>query len=422
MTTEELTGPPAGAKADGGAQIDGLRLLLALADGLDFDRPEKPDHARRMAAAAYRTARELGLPRAPEVFLAGLTADFACARLTEHVVYALSKRPSVVDQKAKPSLFFHPILAFETMRSFPGLLRVAGFVRAHHEVPSGEGYPDGLRGDAVPLECGCLHLADQLDLLFHGEAPANIDDVVTGMSGLNWEEYPVGLREAFIAALQEDSLFERLKDRAGLAAEIETILDEVKFFNPFPLPGDPDRFIEALALLMEARFRNPRHRTVVFLADLVMRASRKMGMSDDSILQVKRAVYLKGLGEVFLRRGEPLFDRRLSAEEEEAVNFHPRLAAELLAGVPGLGECAGIILQHRENWDGGGYPNGLKGEAVKPEARLLRVGEAFCVEYARTSAAGDKKAWKRVMQKMRGGSGKGFDPEVVSTVLRVLGE
>ncbi len=67
-----------------------------------------------------------------------------------------------------------------------------------------------------------------------------------------------------------------------------------------------------------------------------------------------------------------------SKEDLELYHSHPRLGAEILSQIPdiqlGLEE---ILLQHHENWDGSGFPNGIMKEKIHPLARILRVADEF---------------------------------------------
>ncbi|MFZ5802895.1 MAG: HD domain-containing phosphohydrolase [Candidatus Omnitrophota bacterium] len=75
-----------------------------------------------------------------------------------------------------------------------------------------------------------------------------------------------------------------------------------------------------------------------------------------------------------------LFKKGGLTEEEWAVmKRHPIIGAEILSAssAPILKLAASIALNHHERWDGSGYPNGLKGEAIPVEARILAVGDVY---------------------------------------------
>jgi HD-GYP domain-containing protein (c-di-GMP phosphodiesterase class II) len=67
----------------------------------------------------------------------------------------------------------------------------------------------------------------------------------------------------------------------------------------------------------------------------------------------------------------------LTPAEWRQIHQHPAVAAQLLEQVPALRQLAPIVRHHHERWDGGGYPDGLKGEAIPYLARVLAVADTY---------------------------------------------
>ena len=67
----------------------------------------------------------------------------------------------------------------------------------------------------------------------------------------------------------------------------------------------------------------------------------------------------------------------LTPAEWQQIRQHPAVAAQLLEQVPALRPLAPIVRHHHERWDGGGYPDGLKGEAIPYLARVLAVADLW---------------------------------------------
>jgi two-component system response regulator RpfG len=106
---------------------------------------------------------------------------------------------------------------------------------------------------------------------------------------------------------------------------------------------------------------------------------------------------------------------RLSAEEYEVIKQHPRIGFEILKDSPSkyLQLGAVIALGHHEKFNGGGYPNGLEGEAIPLAARIVAVADVFD---ALSSRRCYKTAWSneeilKFLQAQRGGH---FDPQCVN--------
>ena len=94
---------------------------------------------------------------------------------------------------------------------------------------------------------------------------------------------------------------------------------------------------------------------------------------------------------------------------------HAIWGAELLARVPGLERVASAVRHHHERFDGAGYPDGLVGEAIPLEARVLTVADAYVAmiedrPYRR--ALGEAAATRE----LRAGREAQFDPEVLDAL------
>ena len=114
---------------------------------------------------------------------------------------------------------------------------------------------------------------------------------------------------------------------------------------------------------------------------------------------------------------------RLDAAEFEIMKQHATYGYDLLKDSASrvLQAGADIALAHHEKFDGSGYPNGLKGEAIPLFSRIVAVADVFD---ALTSERPYKKAWplERAAQHLRDHSGTHFDPQCVAAFLDAWGE
>ena len=108
---------------------------------------------------------------------------------------------------------------------------------------------------------------------------------------------------------------------------------------------------------------------------------------------------------------------RLTAEEWEAVRQHPRDGARMLVGVSASEEVCRVAAEHHERWDGQGYPEGLSGERIDFNARVVAVADAFD---AMTSERPYRppQSYDEAAAELERCAGTQFDPEVVRAFLR----
>jgi len=111
--------------------------------------------------------------------------------------------------------------------------------------------------------------------------------------------------------------------------------------------------------------------------------------------------------------------KKLNGENWEAIKTHPRLGANIIGNIPNLVPCVSSILHHHERWDGGGYPDGLKGEEIPLGARILAIADSF---EAMTSARPYRSALSReeVVRELRQGAGIQFDPYLVEVFIGII--
>jgi diguanylate cyclase (GGDEF)-like protein len=144
----------------------------------------------------------------------------------------------------------------------------------------------------------------------------------------------------------------------------------------------------------------------------------ELGLEEDRVERVKLAGVLHDIGKVgvpdeVLQKAGPL-------DEGEWVEIqkHCELGSRLLSGA-GLEDIASWVLAHHERPDGSGYPIGLSGSEIPPEARILAVADAYEAMVAdRTYRIGI--GVERARGELENGAGSQFDPLVVEAFLRFL--
>lgn len=103
---------------------------------------------------------------------------------------------------------------------------------------------------------------------------------------------------------------------------------------------------------------------------------------------------------------------RLTAEEWTKMREHPALGRQVLAGIGFLDGAARVVGQHHEQWDGAGYPCGLRGQEIDMNARIFAVADAFdAMTSDRVYRTG--MTYEAACAELERCAGRQFDPEVV---------
>jgi diguanylate cyclase (GGDEF)-like protein len=144
-----------------------------------------------------------------------------------------------------------------------------------------------------------------------------------------------------------------------------------------------------------------------------------IGLSPDVVSRVSTAALLHDIGKIGVPDKVLNKKRKLNEKNWEEIKTHPRLGANIVSNIPNLVPCASGILHHHERWDGGGYPDGLKGEEIPIESRILAIADTY---EAMTAARPYRPAFSReeVIKELREGAGSKFDPKVVEVFVGLV--
>lgn len=107
---------------------------------------------------------------------------------------------------------------------------------------------------------------------------------------------------------------------------------------------------------------------------------------------------------------------KLDPAEWEEMKMHPQIANDILSNIDYLMPCRDIPYCHHEKWDGSGYPQGIKGDAIPITARIFAVIDVWdALIHSRVY----KPAWpeEKVLQHIKEQSGVHFDPDIVKLFL-----
>jgi len=178
--------------------------------------------------------------------------------------------------------------------------------------------------------------------------------------------------------------------------------------------------IQALALTAEARdpYTAGHQRRV---ADLSRAIAQKMGLSRDQVDGVRMAASIHDLGKIYVPSEILNKPGKIRINEFELVKTHSEVGYEILKTINFPWPVAEIEIQHHERLDGSGYPNGLKGDEILLEARIIAVAdvvESMSSHRPYRPALGIVKA----LTEIKAGRGTLFDERVVDACVAIFEE
>ncbi len=109
----------------------------------------------------------------------------------------------------------------------------------------------------------------------------------------------------------------------------------------------------------------------------------------------------------------------LKEADREAIRRHPEVGYRIASASPDLAEVADLILKHHENYDGSGYPLGLKGEEIPLECRILAIASAYSAMISPRSYA-QNRSKKEAIAELKRFSGSQFDPQLINIFTKII--
>jgi len=175
--------------------------------------------------------------------------------------------------------------------------------------------------------------------------------------------------------------------------------------------------MKSLAQVIEAKDRTTRghlDRTQEYGLALAARIEPSMATEE-----LGYGFFLHDIGKVGIPEHILCKEGPLSAAEWEIMRTHPIVGAQIVAPITFLGDAVDLVRHHHERFDGSGYPDGLRGEAIPMPARIFAVADAFD---AMTSDRPyrDAMATERAAAEIECAAGTQFDPEVVGEFVEMM--
>ncbi len=235
---------------------------------------------------------------------------------------------------------------------------------------------------------------------------------------------PVRLKEKLVGVLEtvnkrigffgeeDKELLTALSNQVAVAIENARLYDELRdtFYST----------IHALAETIELRDSYTAGHTMRVM-NYSLAIGTEMGLSEKEMADLRLSAVLHDIGKIGVRDNVLLKKERLTIDEFDAMMKHAVYGADILGPIRQLRDIIHGVKWHHEKYDGSGYPDGLKGDAIPVIARIISVADTFD---AMTTDRPYRKGLtaEAALGELRACAGTQFDPAVVQAFIRTYNE
>lgn len=157
------------------------------------------------------------------------------------------------------------------------------------------------------------------------------------------------------------------------------------------------------------------------LIELSYKLGKVLGLSTDRIYNLQLLILLHDIGiaaipdHILHKKGD------LTPEEWEIMKNHSEIGYRIVSTSQDLAHIANDVLCHHENWDGSGYPQGLTGESIPLNSRILSMLDTYdSMIYGNFYQKSVAK--QEALEFIKGQAGKYFDPKIVEAFIKVINQ
>jgi HD-GYP domain-containing protein (c-di-GMP phosphodiesterase class II) len=230
--------------------------------------------------------------------------------------------------------------------------------------------------------------------------------------------FAVDGRAGCLAALvEQDDFGEReLALLGGLAQQAKLAIANASSYH-----GLERTFVSTVEALANALEANDEYTSTHarWITDLSLRVGRELGLDERTLKCLELGALLHDIGKIGIPSDVLAKPGRLTAAERKLVQTHPELGERIIAPIDRLQVVRPIVRHCHERWDGRGYPDGVAGEDIPLESRIIFVCDAY---HAMTTDRPYRRrlSHREAVRRLAEGAGSQFDPHVVEVALRVL--
>ena len=180
-----------------------LGTVKALAAAIDGKDPYTRGHSERVSRFSVATAEGLGLDEGEveKIRISALLHDVGKIGIDDRIL----KKPAALDDEEFEIMKTHPQKGYKIMSQIPAMREFLPGMYMHHEMINGQGYPQGLKGEEIPMQARIVSVADTFDAMTTErpyQAAMELEAALTRLKSFVGTRYDARVVAAFIAACE----------------------------------------------------------------------------------------------------------------------------------------------------------------------------------------------------------------------------
>jgi diguanylate cyclase (GGDEF)-like protein/PAS domain S-box-containing protein len=158
--------------------------------------------------------------------------------------------------------------------------------------------------------------------------------------------------------------------------------------------------------------------------ELSIKIAKGLNFSQHAVEEISTMALLHDIGKITISTKILEKPGKLTATEFNEIKKHPATGYRMLSTTNEFSGIAEGILSHHERWDGEGYPNGIKGEEIPIESRIIAIADAYDAMTSSRPYREKGLSLEKARQELIDGAGKQFDPVIIQLIIKenLIGE
>jgi diguanylate cyclase (GGDEF)-like protein len=155
------------------------------------------------------------------------------------------------------------------------------------------------------------------------------------------------------------------------------------------------------------------------VAELAEAVGERLGLPEHRLQRLRETAELHDVGKMAIPDEVLNKPAALTEDEWQLIREHTIVGERIVSAAPALVEVAKLVRSTHERYDGAGYPDGLAGERIPLEARIVNAADAFCA-MTQMRRYRQPKSVEGALDELRRCSGSQFDPAVAEALIAVV--